>query len=38
MHCYKSPEGVWYMFFGHVRGACYLINPDGTYDQYSVKK
>ena len=33
MHCYKSPEGVWYMFFGHVRGAGYLINPDGTYDE-----
>lgn len=21
------------MFFGHVRGACYLINPDGTYNE-----
>ena len=33
MHSYKSPEGVWYMFFGHIRGASYRIKPDGTYDE-----
>ena len=32
MYSYKSPEGVWYMFIGHIRGASYRIAPDGTYD------
>ena len=32
MHSYKSPEGVWYMFLGHVGGASYRIAPDGSYD------
>lgn len=32
MHSYKSPEGVWHMFFGKMKGATYRIAPDGTYD------
>lgn len=32
MYSYKSPEGVWYMFFGKIRGASYRIAPDGSYD------
>ena len=38
MHSYKSPEGVWYMFFGHIQGASFRINPDGSYDEEAKAK
>lgn len=37
MHCYRSPEGVWYMFFGKNQGAYYPINPDGTVNEEAKK-